>query len=244
MSEKDLTGRDRKLLDYLEVSKNENGNGTGEHRTVDEPAQSDDLRKRNRDLEARVQELERELQDLREEHLAWKKTFASRLNELGAKVEGGDPTDPRSRRYYEDLTIIEKYAQMGERERDDLLSGSASKRRAVLIFENWKDWSKNVAAGQVISTNHTRGQYNTIALKVDLQSATGETLHNREIYRAMKALAKLSVTEVDEVECVTDSTGRQHITGGAFEFHEKVNPDSGEYFKVVKLADSAGVTFL
>lgn len=196
-------------------------------------------------LEQRNDELEEMVLDLQDELTAWKETFASRINELGEKVEGQDPTDPRANNFYEDLTILEKYQQMPEEEREQNLSGNTSKLRAVKIFENWSDWSQRGArdsSEQFISTLHTRGRYNKIALKVDLQSATGEDLQNIEVYRAMKQVAKLSVQDTDEVECITDEFGREHITGGAFEFHEKVNEDNQKKFKALKLADPDQVT--
>lgn len=216
----ELTDGDRALLDHLSEE--------GESRPAEE--QIAELRQRNRELEA-------EVTDLREELTAWKQTFASRLNELGEKVNGGDPTDPRANSYYENLTILEKYHRMPEEEREELLAGNTSKLRAIKIFEHWSDWSRTVEAGQLISTNHTRGRYNKIAVKVDLQSATGDDLQNVEVYRAMKQVAKLSVRDTEEVECITDEYGREHITGGAFEYHEKVNPDSGSHFKILKLVD-------
>lgn len=224
-----LTDRDREVLDQLD--------------TEGEPAPSaqeqiEALRKENQELEA-------EVQDLRDELTATKKTVFSKLNELQDKVDGQDPTDPRSNNYYENLTILEKYERMSEGERQDLLSGSPSKRRAVLIFQNWADWSRTVEAGELISTNHTRGKYGKTAISVDLQTATGEDLQANEVYRAMKAVAKLSVQDTDEIEAVTDQYGREHVTGGAFEYHEKVNPDaSGQKrkFKVLKLVDPDAIT--
>jgi len=225
-----LTDRDRDVLDQLD------SDGASSP-----PAQEqiEALREENRELEA-------EVQDLRDELTATKKTLFSQLNQLQDKVNGQDPTDPRSNTYYENLTILEKYSRMSEGEREDLLAGSPSKRRAVLIFQNWADWSRTVDAGEIISTNHTRGKYGKTAISVDLQTATDEDLQANEVYRAMKAVAKLSVQETDEVEAVTDQYGREHISGGAFEYHEKVNPDANgqkRKFKLLKLVDADAITF-
>ncbi|UTF55951.1 hypothetical protein [Natronosalvus rutilus] len=244
MTADNLTDDDRSFLDSLDTLEEIEGQGQ------DEPCD-----------ELTPDELKEEVQDLRDEVRGWQQVtrdlasdvseqqetirgLTATLNDVQARLDGDDPTDPRSGNYYEDMTILEKYASMSEDERQDLLAGNTSKLRAVTIFEHWGDWSQHVQAGQVISTNHTRGRYNKIALKVDLQAATGETLHNAEVYRAMKALAKLSVTETEEVEEVTDSAGREHITGGAFEYHEKPTPDSSSTFKMVKLADPDRVTLL
>lgn len=196
----------------------------------------------------RNDELEEDIADLRDELEGWKETvrgLAGQLNDVSERVRGRDPTDPRSRGFYENLTILEKYSRMDEAERNELLAGNPSKLRAVLIFENWENWSNTVAAGQVISTNSTRGRYNKMALRVDLQSATGKDLENIEVYRAMKMVAKLSVQERDQAEAITDEYDREHIRGGAFEFHDKVNTDAnggkGKSFKILKLVDPEAV---
>jgi cell division protein FtsB len=217
-----LTQRDRQVLDQLDGEADPD---------LTAQEQIDALQKQNEALEA-------EVQDLRDELTGTKQTLFAELNKLRDAVNGTDTTDPRATNFYENLTILEKYNEMSEEERAELLSGCPSKRRAVSIFQNWDDWSKKVSAGQLISTNHTRGRYNKIALKVDLQGETDEDLQNVEVYRAMKTLAKLSVQDPDDVDCVTDQYGREHVTGGAFEFHEKVNPDSGSHFKYVKLVDA------
>lgn len=207
------------------------------------PAEEAAARSKDEQIEAlreENRELRTDLQDLRDDFEAWKTTFTSHMNDLSAKVDGKDPSDPRANTYYEDLTVLEKYAEMTPSERADLLNGSSSKRRAVEIFRHWEEWSQSVDAGQVITTKNRRGRYNKIALKVDLQSATDEDLQNIEVYRAMKAVAKLSVPESGDVTCTTDEYDHEHITGGAFEFHEKTF--EGTRYKVLKLVDPDGVT--
>lgn len=224
----ELTADDRAFLDHLE--------GETESRPPEE--QIAELRRENR-------ELEEEVQDLRDELTATKKTLFAQLNELQDKVNGQDPTDPRANNFYEHLTILEKYSRMSEAEREDLLDGSPSKQRAVLIFQNWTDWARNVDAGWLINTNHTRGKHGKSGIKIDLEQATGEDLQANEVYRAMRMVAKLSAQEREDVDVVTDQYGRKHITGGAFEYHEKVNPDAtgqSRKFKVLKLTDEDAVT--
>lgn len=224
-----LTDRDREVHDQL---------GPGDENVSSADEKIEALREENR-------ELEEEVQDLRDELTATKKTLFAEINKLRDEVNGKDPSDPRSGNYYDDLTVLEKYERMSDEERDELLSGCPSKRRAVKIFENWSEWSQRGARDrdeQLISTNQTRGQYNKLALKVDLQSATGTDLQNVEVYRAMKMVAKLSVQDPDDVICETDQYGREHVKGGAFEFHEKVNPDSGNHYKVLTLAEPDAVT--
>lgn len=225
-TDEELSDNDEEYLDALEVEEK------------DPEEQIEELRQENRELKA-------EVQDLRDELTATKQTLFSQLNELQEKVNGQDPTDPRANNFYEDLTILEKYARMSEEERADLLDGSPSKQRAVLIFQNWTDWARNVDAGWLINTNHTRGAHGKSGIKIDLEQATGEDLQANEVYRAMRMVAKLSAQEKDEVDIVTDDYGRKHISGGAFEYHEKVNPDAQgqkRKFKVLKLADEEAIT--
>lgn len=226
-----LTQRDR---DVLEAATDEP--------VQDDPANEQEierLRERNREVEA-------EVQDLRDELTATKKTLFAELNKVKAELQGIDRTDPHRSVRYEDMTTLEKYQKLAEAEADDELPLGPSDRRAVLIFENWADWAKRVDAGEVISTNHTRGKYGKMAIKIDLEQETGKDLGAHEVYRAMKSVAKLSVTDPDDVQIVTDDYGREHITGGAFEYHEKVNPDAtgqSRKFKVLQLADPDGVVF-
>lgn len=203
------------------------------------------LRERNRLLEEKVEDQEAEIQDLRDELTGVKQTLFSEINDLKARLDGQDPTDPRANNYYEDLTILEKYAEMTQEEREELLSGNTSKLRAVMIFENWRSWAKRVDAGWLINTNHTRGSYGKSGIKIDLEEETGEDLQSNEVYRAMRMVAKLSAKDTDDVEVLTDSYGRKHITGGAFEYHEKVNPDAdgqNRKFKVLKLVDEEAIS--
>ena len=202
---------------------------------ADPEKQIERLREENRALEE-------EVQDLRDELTATKKTLFSQVNQLRDELNGMDPTDPRSGPRYEDLTTLEKYERMSETERDDLLGPSDN--RAVLIFENWTDWAKSVQAGELISTNHTRGKHGKTAIKIDLEQETGDDLAANEVYRAMKAVAKLSVQDPDDVDAVTDEYGREHVTGGAFEYHETVNPDAKgqkRKYKILQLTDPDSV---
>lgn len=214
----------------------------------------DDLSDEER-LEAQVQQLEDEnaelremVTDLRDEVHGYQemvKDLAGRVNELGDRVAGQDPSDPRANSFYEDLTTLEKYARMPEDEREELLS--TSRQLAVLIFENWTDWAKQLDAGWLINTKPNSNRlYNRSDIKVYLKEASGDDLQSTEVYRAMKQVAKLSVGPDEEYEHVTDDYGREHITGGAFEYHDKVNPDanggSGQKFKVLKLVDEEAIS--
>lgn len=235
MNTEELTDEDRDFLDHVTQADDDVDEVTALKRELAEERQ-------------RRQELEEEVLDIRDELRGWEETVkdvVATVNDHDARLRGDDPTDPRVGNYYENLTILEKYGRMSVEERETVLEGNPSKLRAVEIFHNWNDWSQAGAidpSEQLISTLHTRGQYNKLAVKVDLQNATDEDLQNIEVYRAMKQVAKLSVVDPDDVETVTDQNGREHITGGAFEYHEKVNADNSKKFKVLKLVDPDMVT--
>lgn len=229
--------RDDAVREYLDAQRDE------DTADADKEAQIAQLRDENAELRA-------EVQDLRDELHGWESTvkeLSSRVNELGGKIDGDDPSDPRANGYYEDLSRLEKYAEMPDEERADLLNGSTAKQRAVLIFENWSDWSQAGArdsSERFISTNRTRGQHGKTAIKIDLEQETGEDLQSNDVYRAMRMVAKLATADRDDVDVVTDEYGRKHITGGAFEYHEKVNSDAGgqgRKFKVLKLVNEEAV---
>ena len=224
----ELANDDMALLEMLEDDAQETGQDC------------EFLKQQNRELRAEVDELQDGLAECRETIQA----LTGMVNDLQARVNGQDPTDPRSSSYYEDLTILEKYRRMSEAEQEQLLAGNPSKRRAITIFEHWREWAEQVPAGWLISTNQTHGKHGRTAIAVYLQSATGEDLQANEVYRAMKTVAKLSVKDSDDVEVVTDNYGREHITGGAFEYHEKVNPNANgtnRKHKILKLVDEDGV---
>lgn len=224
----ELTDRDRGVLEAME--------------TEADPAQERArLRERNRALE-------REVEELRDELSETKKTLFGEIHKLKARLDDGD--DPRANGYYDDLTILEKYAAMSDAERADLLDGNPTKLRAVAIYRNWTDWAYKPPEGAFgesdwrISTNKTRGVNGKTAIKIDLETseAPGDDLHAMEVYRALKMVAKLSARERDEVEVSTDEYGRKHIRGGAFEFHEKAHPDTGRKFKQLTLVDEDAIT--
>ena len=232
MSTEQLADDDAALLEHLDQQAEENhepNDYAGEDYVPREELEEE--RQRRRELEEKVDSMHGTLKDL-----------VSTVNELQGRVDGDDPTNPRTSTHYNDRTLLEKYASMSDEEREETLGPTT--QRAVEIFQNWEDWRDTTPNGQVISTKMRRGRYDRLALKVDLQNAREKELHNAEVYRAMKEVARLSVTDNDEVEAVTDTSGREHITGGAFEFHEKPNPDNSSDYKILTLANPDEVTLL
>ena len=152
----------------------------------------------------RVEELEQRVATL-EERLE-QQPSPDTVKWLVAQVQG----DPTSEVGLEDMTTLEQYAQMPLHERADTLG--ASDLRATLIFENWSEWSVTGPYGdEAISTRQTRPATLRVLLReadptVDHQG--GQDLHRQQVYRAMRAVHRLSggAIEYDEQASSPDNT--------------------------------------
>lgn len=171
---------------------------------------------------------------------AWNAVL-SRLDELDRRVdqlENGDgPPD--------DGPPIVHYANIPADERQKHLS--TSDHIAVTIHEQWGDiaWSLGGARDQVSGdlTERRTGvdtktkasaKNNPSRLRHRLKQALDRELQATEIYRGLRALAKLSGGE----EHVDDAAGRTHITGGLYEYHEKATTDGKGVRRVLWKADN------
>ncbi|AGM11852.1 hypothetical protein M201_gp86 [Haloarcula californiae tailed virus 2] len=100
----------------------------------------------------------------------------------------GQPVDPEA------MTTVERYAQMPLGERADTLG--ASDLRATLIFENWSDWAQRGPYGdEAITTRQTRPATLRVLLREadpTVDASAGEDLHRQQVYRAMRALHRLT----------------------------------------------------
>lgn len=189
------------------------------------------------ELIRRTERLEEEVADLQEELAETKSALFTKINQIEDRLDG----DRSGNQDLDNLTILEKYQRMPPGERERLLS--ASQRRAVVIFEHWRDWAEDVKAGWLITTRQSRDRrHGKSNIKADLKAATGEDLSSVEVYRAMKMVAKLSAEDPDqEAEHIVDEYDREHIDGGAFEYHDKVHSDANRTFKVLKLVDPEAI---
>jgi len=185
------------------------------------------------ELAARVSDLEATVERQREQ-------IQTLFEKLHAIEDGAGGRDVEL-----SLTVLEKYAEMDPGEREACLG--PSDRRAVVLLEQWWDIAKQAGNGNYVLTtirNSTK-KHNPAQVKIDLEQAAGEDLRWEQVYRAMRHLAKLSAASPqDEVESVTDQYGRKHITGGAFEYHEKTTPDGSDTYKLVELTDRNSLTLL
>jgi hypothetical protein len=132
----------------------------------------------------------------------------------------------------EDSSTLEKYADIPENQRESLLG--ATDRRAVEIYENWNDIAESTGKGLALSTRRSSINKNAPSkIRTELNKILDEDLAWTQIYRAMKAVAELSGSELS-----TDDVGRSHLTGGDFEFHERSTPDNEETYKVLVRVNS------
>jgi hypothetical protein len=185
------------------------------------------------ELAARVSELEATVERQREQ-------IQTLFEKLHAIEHGDGRGDVAS-----SLVVLEKYAEMEPREREECLG--SSDRRAVVLFEHWWDIAKQAGNGNYVVTTHRNStkKHNPAQVKIDLEQAAGEDLRWEQVYRSMRHIAKLSAASPqDDVESVTDGYGRKHITGGAFEYHEKATPDGSDTYKLVELTDQNSLTLL
>jgi len=103
-----------------------------------------------------------------------------RIDELEEEIEdekGGVQTDETTTRD-DDLLPIERLMRLRDEDDDHPAlpsNGRESFDRATTIFENFKSWSKRTPKGRTV----------TDGLKKLLETATGERLAWRQVYRAM-----------------------------------------------------------
>jgi hypothetical protein len=131
----------------------------------------------------------------------------------------------------DDVSTLDRYASIPENQRKDLLG--ATDRRAVVIYENWDDIAERTTKGWALSTRRSSIKKNAPSkIRTGLNKILENELAWAQIYRAMKAVAELSGSEQS-----TDEAGRIHLTGGDFEYHERVTPDNEEAYKVLVEVD-------
>lgn len=163
------------------------------------------LREQVETLEQTVQELTEQVDALRENQVSpqWKQWVTAQVQGDGEAQE----VDP------ERLTTLEKYARMPMDERADSLG--ASDLRATIILENWPEWSQRGPYGdEAITTNMTRPATLRVLLRerdptVDVDG--GENLHRQQVYRAMRAVHRLTdgAIQYDEEATSPDNTDRE-----------------------------------
>lgn len=147
-----------------------------------------------------------------------------RMDDLWNSLKG---TDELTVAVDDDSSTLEKYADIPENQRENLLGTTDC--RAVVIYEHWDDIAEKTTKGWALSTRRSSTKKNAPSkIKTELNKILEDDLAWTQIYRAMKAVAELSGSDQS-----TDDVGRIHLTGGDFEFHERVTPDNEDTYKVL-----------
>lgn len=151
----------------------------------------------------RIEQLEQELAALRSEFAAYRdavsKRFSGQESELEqleqevSDAEGGSGDDDSSSDNGQ--TALE---QIADDEQDDPtgVQITSSVDRAAAIMKHWFDWSDKAPKGRVLKNG----------LKRLVETATGETLAWRQIYRAMQKVEQLTKGKIVFVD--TDRHGK------------------------------------
>ncbi|NHX37848.1 MULTISPECIES: hypothetical protein [Halolamina] len=214
-SEGVLTEDDEALLDHLEKEGDDD-------LTVEE-------------VESHVKDLRGDFRELRAQFRKFRRSVDDRLDQL---EEGAQ--QPREG---DDQTPLEVYLQMDEEDREDELSTSQS--IAVTMHEQWADIAWKLGGGSnyageeneqrtgVDTKSKANAKYNPSRLKHRLKKELGWDPASNEVYRGMKALAKISGGE----EVVDASSGRVHVRGGQYEYREMATADGADTKRVLWRAD-------
>jgi seryl-tRNA synthetase len=177
-------------------------------------------------LEERVDRLQNDLQKERQRRAETTDELRDAIDQLRAVIEDEDVD-------LDGKTTLEKYAAMPPEVREETLG--ASDRRAVALYENWFDVAKQTKRGYVVSTSRNQHKKNSPSdLRPTLSDKTGEDLAWNEVYRAMKAVAKLSGGELE-----IDDYDREHVAGGAIEYHEMPTADGQQMKKRLVCQDES-----
>jgi len=188
-----------------------------------EAGNDDDLAGRVAALESLVESLQADIADLEADLTAereHKRELVQAVNRLQDAVEDRDELVGAS--------TLQKYASMDAADREELLS--TSERRAVSIYRHWEELAWVANGKELLETQaRANAKNNPSKLRYRLNKHFGESLQSNEMYRALKAVARLSGGEED-----TDTNGRTHVTGGAYEYHVLPTADGTKTRRVLE----------
>jgi len=200
-----LTDEDRKLLNHIDGQ-------------IDE---ADDA--------TEFEEIAKELRDKFAQHRAEFRQFQHDVTNRFERLEDGVEQQPADE---DDVPVIDRYARMSDEEREEILS--TAEHIAVTLHDNWRDiaWKLGDAKNRRIGVDtktKANAKYNPSQIKHRLKQHVDRDLQSTEIYRGLQQLAKLSGGE----EHVDVETGRIHIPGGLYEYHERRTADNKETRRVL-----------
>jgi hypothetical protein len=174
----------------------------------------------------RIAELETEVKQVKNE-------LMGEIEDLRATVETLQQRQQNADSEYHPHQLS-RLAAMDVSERRALLGPDAkAKRRAVKVYEHWDDlaWKlgsdDNPKYGMDTNTKANK-KHQPAKIGVELRKLFDTDLSWNQIYRVMRALAKLSggIEHVDDYD-------RTHITGGEFKFEQRPTTDGSDTRKVV-----------
>jgi len=184
---------------------------------------NDDVAARVAALESLVESMQADIADLEadlEAEREQKRELVQAFNRLQRAVEGRDGMVGAS--------TLQKYASMDAADREELLS--TSERRAVSIYRHWDELAWVANGKQLLETQaRANAKNNPSKLRYRLKKHFGESLQATEMYRALKAVARLSGGDED-----TDTNGRTHVTGGDYEYHVLPTADGSKTRRVLE----------
>lgn len=96
----------------------------------------------------------------------------------------------------DELTLVEKYAEMPPEERAEVLP--ASQRRAVVIYEYWNEWSRKGRTGRSLRTANVRSKLETVEKE---RTGTDVRLESKQVLRAADELERLSEERIQKNKC-------------------------------------------
>lgn len=125
----------------------------------------------------RVDELEDELQEYRDHN---ERDKAKIRQQVSAAIEESERSESDEETEGRDLLPMERLIQLGESGVTGTVT--ASVERAKAIFEHFQSWASRTPSGYVVKDN----------LKNLLETATGESLAWKQVYRACRALERFT----------------------------------------------------
>ena len=160
------------------------------------PTTVEELKNELDSVKAELQSVKQEFHNYRN---AVSKKFSGHeeeLTELEARFEEETPTpdEPETGSQDSELLPIERIARLkessGEPESNPFADTTPSVDRAVAIYQHFREWSSKAKAGRVIRDN----------LKKLLNTATGESLAWKQVYRACEKLEEYSKGNIEFIQ--------------------------------------------
>ena len=221
-TDKHLTSKDMAALEAAST----NGRGSQSSESTDVDALRSAILHTGRgesdgpDIRAELDEVKTQL----EQERRFKKRLVAKVNRIEDAIENdGNLAVGR--------TTLEKFSSMSEDDREELLG--PSDRRAVEIYEHWDElaWTAGHMGSERLMETKARAnaKHQPAKIKYRLEQHFDESLAWNEIYRVMKAVARLSGGEEE-----TGEYGRTKILGGDFEYEETTTADGSDTRRVLK----------